>query len=226
VTRTTGATFVVRIRPSGRQPSARLVEVPGIGRYRLDAATVSALGLEDDAEVDAATAAQVRAAASRLDARAIALRLLQRRLRSRAELEGALRRRGIPREVVYSVMADLARVGWIDDARFARAWIRDRLALRPGGRRRFRAELAVRGVAADVIDAALQALLSPADEEAAALEQARARLRRLRGLPPPVVRRRLAGWLQRRGYGQPAIARALRLVGAPDADAARDAELV
>jgi SOS response regulatory protein OraA/RecX len=38
------------------------------------------------------------------------------------------------------------------------------------------------------------------DEEARALEVARSRVSRLRGLDPPVARRRLLGFLLRRGY--------------------------
>jgi regulatory protein len=107
-------------------------------------------------------------------------------------------------------MAELARDGWIDDARFARAWVRDRLALRPSGRRRLRAELMVRGVPAQVADDAITATLPEGAEDALALVQAKARFRRMGALSPPVAHRRLVGWLRRRGFGADAIARALR----------------
>lgn len=142
----------------------------------------------------------------------VALGLLRRRLRSRNELEIALRRRSVPREAAVAVLGDLARQGLIDDARFARAWIADRLALRPGGARRLRAELVARGVAPSVASEAIAGVMSPDQEEALARRQAEARLRRLRGLPPPVARRRLVGWLQRRGYAADTIARIVRQV--------------
>lgn len=121
-----------------------------------------------------------------------------------------------------AVIGELARSGWIDDARFARAWIADRLALRPSGARRLRAELAARGVAPAVIAEALGAQLLPEQEEALALRQAGDRLRRLRGFPPHVARRRLVGWLQRRGYSAGTIARTLRKVGPSSAGSSDD----
>jgi len=151
-------------------------------------------------------------ATARQRGRAIALRLLERRLRSRAELTVALRRRGVSAEDVVAVLSSLQHIGWIDDARFARAWISDRLALRPSGRRRLRVELLARGVSSVDADEALTALLPAGREQAAALEQARGRLRRLTGVPRPVAHRRLAAWLQRRGFASETIVRVLRTV--------------
>jgi regulatory protein len=202
---------VVRVRAIARDPLVRHVDIAGVGRFRLTAETVSSLGLVDGVEIDAARARRVARAAEQWDARAFALRLLQRRLRSRVELEKALWRRGVPRPLVLAVVADLTRVGWIDDSLFARAWLRDRLSLRPSGRKRLRSELLARGVAPAVADAALIDLLPPEDEEALAIRQARLRWQRLRALPPAMARRRLAGWLRRRGYGLNVMARALRL---------------
>jgi regulatory protein len=111
-----------------------------------------------------------------------------------------------------AVIGELTRAGWIDDARFARAWIQDRLALRPCGGRRLRAELLAHGVAAPVAEEEIRSLL-PGDTEAeVALQQAQVRLGRLRGLSDTVARRRLTGWLQRRGYAPDVIARTLRVL--------------
>lgn len=135
-------------------------------------------------------------------------------MRSRAELVTALRRRGIPAVDIAAVVSELRRTGWINDARFARAWVNDRLALRPSGHRRLRAELLARGVSRADVDDALAALLPQGREQALAAEVARRRLRYLQDVPPLVRRRRLAAWLQRRGFGIAAIARALRTVSA------------
>ncbi|MBM3469687.1 MAG: regulatory protein RecX [Armatimonadetes bacterium] len=206
---------VARLRVSAREPGVCRVEIEGVGRFQVDARTVGALGLAEGQAIAPEVVGRLVSAAERQRARTVALGLLQRRLRSRAELESALRRRGVPRDEALAAIGELARSGWIDDARFARAWIADRLALRPSGARRLRTELAIRGVAPAVIAEALAAQLLPEQEEAMALRQAGDRLRRLRGLPPNVARRRLVGWLQRRGYSSGTIARALRKVGPP-----------
>ncbi len=213
---------MARVRASARDPGVCLVEIEGVGRFRIDARTASALGLAEGQHLAPNEVARLASAAERQRARTAALRLLQRRLRSRAELEVALRRRGVPREEALAVIGELARSGWIDDGRFARAWIADRLALRPSGARKLRAELAVRGVAPAVIADALREQLLPEQEEALALRQAGDRLRRLQGFPPQVARRRLVGWLQRRGYSAGTIASTLRKVGPSSAGSPDD----
>jgi regulatory protein len=216
---------VLRVRASARNRGLQYVDIEDAGTYRLAADTVSALGLTEGLEVDAALVSRIAGAAERQRGRTIALRLLQRRLRSRLELETALRRRGVPLEAVLAVIGELTGTGWIDDARFARTWIRDRLALRPCGRRRLRAELLAHGVATPVADEAIRSLLSGETEAELALQQAQARLSRFRGLPEVVARRRLAGWLQRRGFAPDVIARTLRAMHSappnhPDVDPA------
>ncbi|MGQ0548273.1 MAG: regulatory protein RecX [Armatimonadota bacterium] len=200
------------VRVSERDPSIRVVDIEGVGTFRLDIKSVDALSLSEGVEIDSRLADRVAEAAMHREGRAIALRLLQRRLRSRAELETGLRRRGVSKVVSIGIIDDLAREGWIDDARFARAWVRDRLALRPSGRRRLRVELLSRGVPPQTADDAIASMLTAEGEEDLALVQARARFRRVQRLPPQVARRRLVGWLRRRGFSQAAIARVLRTV--------------
>jgi regulatory protein len=203
---------VLRVGILPRDPRICRVEIDGVGPRRLDAETARRLRLEAGAEIDAETLLQIEQAAMRHEARTVAWRLLQRRLRSRAEVERALRRRNIPPDAVIAVVTELRRDGWIDDARFARSWVQDRLALRPCGPRRLRAELRARGVSTDLAEEAITTLLPRAIEDDVAMNQARARLARLRRVPPEVARRRLASWLQRRGFGGDVIARVLRTV--------------
>ncbi len=205
---------VAQIRAWPQDPSVAVVHVEGAGTYRLRAETAARLGLREGADVDRALLARVATAASIREGTLAALRLLQRRLRSRAELNAGLRRRGLSPPQVTAILSDLERAGWIDDRRFARLWIEDRMAVRPRGTRALRAELRGRGVAPDIIEAALGGLIPPEREDGVALDQARRRVERLRNLPPDVARRRLVGWLQRRGFGGGAIARALRMLAA------------
>lgn len=220
---TTACVHVARVRTWERDPQVRVVEVEGVGTFRLDARTLDALGLREGLEIDDRLAGRIRDAARRREGRAVALRLLQRRLRSRAELETSLRRRGLSRLLAVEIISGLAREGWIDDSRFAQAWVRDRLALRPSGRRRLRAELLFRGISPTIADDAIASMLTPEGEEDLALAQARARFRRIQGLPPPIARRRLVGWLRRRGFGSSAISRVLKTMGGATSEDEDDA---
>lgn len=140
-----------------------------------------------------------------------ALRLLSVRSRSRAELRERLLRAGYHPSEIEGAMADLEAVGLIDDERFARETAaRDRR--RGLGRRAGMASLRGKGVDRALAEQVTEEA-QPGDEEARALEVARARVGRLRGLDPPVARRRLLGFLLRRGYdGQAARSAARRVL--------------
>jgi regulatory protein len=179
---------------------------------RLHPSDISALGLQAGVELDDEVARQLRMRAERALAVEVAHRLLAVRLRSRTELVDRLRRRGISRDVLATVIADLERHGLIDDHRFADAWVQTRLALQPSGRVRLRYELAHKGVAREVINKALGTGFGDRDEGTLALEVARARARRYRGLPSNVIYRRLGGLLQRRGFSSAVVIRVLHQV--------------
>ena len=145
-----------------------------------------------------------------------ALRLLEFRARSRQELAQRLQRKGAVPSVIEAVLARLSAQGYVNDAVFARQWTESRL--RTGhGRRRIALELRVKGIASATIRDALGELADPAREADAAERQVRQRLRLLRRLEPAAQRRRLYGFLQRRGYAADVIERVLaRLVNNDD----------
>lgn len=135
-------------------------------------------------------------------ARAIALRMLAGSARSRAEIERRLERDEFPADVVAAVLEECAARGWLDDRKFARDWVEDRAGRKQYGRRRLEAELRRRGVDREAVDEAL-AEVRPDEERARALAAARSRLK---GAPTDAAsamaeRRRIAEFLQRRGFG-------------------------
>jgi regulatory protein len=124
-----------------------------------------------------------------------ALRLLEHRPRSRAELEKRLRQAGFAPAAIAKALERLARVGLVDDHAFARYWVEQRLAFRPRSTRALRYELRAQGVNPEAIAAALQSV----DDTRAALELARAQRRR-EAEDESAYRRRLAALLRRRGF--------------------------
>lgn len=132
-------------------------------------------------------------------ARAICLRLLTDRPRTRSQLADALAARRVPEAAAETVLDRLTEVRLIDDAAFAEAWVATRQRGRGLARRALREELRQRGVDAAVIDAALTQVGDEA-ERAAARDLVARRLPSLAGLPTQVQRRRLVALLGRRGY--------------------------
>ncbi|MGW4293698.1 regulatory protein RecX [Micromonospora chersina] len=156
-------------------------------------------------------------------AREICLRQLAVRPRTRAELAGALAKRGISEEVADQVLDRYDEVGIVDDAAFARAWVSSRHTGRGLARRALANELRQRGVDGEVAGEALDEI----DEETEA-ETARAlvdrKLRTARGEPDAVFRR-LVGMLARKGYPAGVAIRAVKdALAAQSAEAAEFAE--
>ncbi|WP_025735479.1 recombination regulator RecX [Mycobacterium genavense] len=135
-------------------------------------------------------------------ARALCLRLLTARSRTRAELSGQLAKRGYPGDVSARVLDRLTAVGLVDDRDFAEQWVRSRHTRAGKSRRALAAELHTKGVDKDVIDTALAGIDAGAERDRAE-ELIRAKLRRetLSGDDARITRR-LVGMLARRGYSQ------------------------
>jgi regulatory protein len=133
-------------------------------------------------------------------ARSIALRMLERQPRTRAELARGMARRGVPEAAAAAVLDRFTEVGLIDDQAFAAAWVDSRHSGRALGRRALSAELRRRGVDDETVKDAV-ATLTPEDEEAAARALVERRLRTMSNVPREAKIRRLVGMLARKGFG-------------------------
>src|SRR5882724_3792685 len=136
-------------------------------------------------------------------ARALCLRLLTVRARTRAELAGQLAKRGYPDDVSVHVLDRLTDVGLVDDADFAEQWVRSRRMNAGKGKRALAAELRTKGVDDDVITEALADIDAGAERERAEqLVRDKLRREKLGDDDDAKVTRRLVGMLARRGYSQ------------------------
>src|ERR1043166_10191100 len=84
-----------------------------------------------------------------------AVKMLALRARSRAELRRELTRKGEVPALVEGVLVRFAAAGYVDDAAFAQQFARSRAFGAGMSRRRVQRELAERGVARDVAEAAV-----------------------------------------------------------------------
>jgi len=128
------------------------------------------------------------------------LRSTANRPQTEAEVAAKLRGRDFDDAVVAATLERARRMGAVDDAAFAAAWVEDRGRRRGYGLARLRQELRRRQVPDAVADAALTGL-EERDELAVATELARHRAQQLpSSLQPDAVARRLVSFLARRGY--------------------------
>ena len=135
------------------------------------------------------------------------LRLISYRPRSRHEIQIRLKRR-FGNAVAQVVMDRLEEKGYIDDLKFAHFWRQNRETHRPRGRRLIKQELLKRGVDKEVVDLATADL----DEGTNAYRAAITRLPRLQGVDYITFRRRLEGYLNRRGFRRDIIWDTIKLL--------------
>lgn len=144
----------------------------------------------------------------------VALRLLSIRARSRQELADRLRRRGFEARVVAQVLHELATRRLLDDAAFARGWVRTRVLSRRLGRRRLADELREKGVSEEIVETVLRDTFRELREEEIARQAAERRITALAHLSVEVIRRRLTGYLLRRGFPRETVEQVVgQLVG-------------
>jgi regulatory protein len=93
----------------------------------------------------------------RPDAVGTALRALRSRDRTTAELDARLRERGVAEHDRHDALESLARAGYVDDERFAHGRAAA-LAARGSGDALIRDDLERRGLAAELVEAALAGL--------------------------------------------------------------------
>ena len=139
------------------------------------------------------------------DAYDAAIRLLGLRPHGEVELRRKLAQRRCPPQAIDDAMTRVRRLGYLDDAAFARTMVAHRSTGR--GTALIAAELAARGVGRAEVAAAL-AGVSEADQVAAA--------RRVAARTPSADRRTVAGRLQRRGFTPKVVRAALELDPDPD----------
>ncbi len=133
-------------------------------------------------------------------ARNAAYRLLTFRPRSHAELEQKLREREFDESVILDVLADLERLGYVNDRQFAGQWAAARLRLKGLGRRRIEQELRRKGVPQEIIREAVAEAVPIDEEREAAVKAAEKKLRTMPSVSSDVRMRRLAGFLERKGF--------------------------
>jgi regulatory protein len=155
--------------------------------------------------LDAATCARIEAVESVERAVRIAVRTIESRPRSTAEVRDHLQRKGFAPETIDAAVERLHASGLLDDAAFVRFWIENRQTCRPRGRHALADELRRKGVSAELVASTLDATLTD-DETTRAETLARAAMRRYANVADyQTFLRRLGGYLQRRGFSAETI---------------------
>ncbi len=168
----------------------------------VSASLVSELSLSVGRVLDEALRRSLARESAALAAYDKGVALLAVRARGTVELRRRLQRNGYESEAVEQAIARLSAQGFLDDERLSRQVARVKLGSGNAGRRRVEQELLRIGVDREVARTAVAEVVEEEaiEEGESALALARRRAGSMRGLAPDVARRRLYGYLARRGF--------------------------
>ena len=144
-------------------------------------------------------------------AKSQAFKHLSYRDRSKKEIAEHLAKKGHTASIVRVILQDLENQNYINDRRFASEWSRWRIEVKNFGRKRLRHELIAKGVSSHIIETTLDTLYNSHPEQGLAFACANKKLASLHGVEPEKKTRRLAQYLQRRGFSADIIYETLKI---------------
>ena len=138
-----------------------------------------------------------------IQAQEVALHFLGYKMRTEKEVREKLQQKGYDESMCERVLCFLKKYAYVDDLAYAKAYIKERSRLSARSVRALQWELKCRGIAQSVIDEALEQV--PVNEYEDAVKWIRKKQKGNLSEMKEEQKRKLWGFLQRRGYGYDVI---------------------
>lgn len=164
-------------------------------------AAITAVSLRVGQTLTPAQIDSLQAADQEEKAKNIAIGFIEYRPRSLSETRQHLHKKKYPEAVVARVLERLEAVELLNDRKFAQYWVEQRETFKPRSKMALQQELRQKGISRDIIEEAI----AEVDELAAASKAAQAKANRWRSLPWQEFRKKMGGFLQRRGFSYTVI---------------------
>ena len=195
---------ITRIESQKRRSGRKSIYADGKFLAGVDAETIARLALRPGDSLSEEQVTSLLQTEEFLAAKNAALRLLAIRPRTEREIRDRLRRKNLPDAQIARVTGELKAAGLLDDAEFARLYIRSARTRKPSGGRRLREKLLQLGVDRTTIEDVLEEHSRETDLREETMRAARQYLRRHRSerIAPDntQLKKRLIAFLERRGF--------------------------
>lgn len=147
--------IISKISPAVKTPGRYNVFVDGAYTFSLDEVQLANLGLKKGQEIDEAELDKLKSESGFGKNYIRALDLISRRLRSEREIRDYAFRKQWTKENTERVIERLRVHGYLNDQRFAEAFVRSRANLRNYSKRRMMLELRKKGISSTIIEQVL-----------------------------------------------------------------------
>ena len=200
---------ITKIEFQKKNPRRRSVFIDGEFAFGVDEEVISRLRLKKGEGLTESKLKNILAQKNENEAKDIALRFLSFRRRTEKEVQDRLQKRDFDEKIIKRTIAKLKEYDLINDLEFATAWVKERLAYKPRGKKLLWQELWKKGIRKEIVDQVTQELCQ--DEDKSVLELVEKIKKKYKNLEPQVAKRRMYGFLLRRGFSYESVKNALRL---------------
>ena len=221
---------ITDIQASSQLPAHQQLFLDGVPFVVIHASLVEKFGLRIGLEIEAEVIEKIIAADEVMRAKNRALKLLREekdnaatdkiegsgsarkpKTYTKSEMERQLEREGFSSDAIETSIAELIRSGHIRDRKYAENWIVRRQKSNPRGKTLLKRELVDKGIDRETAEQVVAAVETE-DETKVALEIAQKRAKQYKRLPTHVAKRRLHGFLARRGFGSEIVRQVLEQI--------------
>ena len=222
---------ITDIQASPELPSHQQLFLDSAPFVVIHASLVEKFGLRIGLEIEAEIIEKIIAADEVMRAKNYALRLLReekdnnttanepedsrltlkRKTYTKSEIERQLQREGFSSNAIETSIEELIRSGHIRDRKYAENWIARRQKSNPRGKTLLKRELVDKGIDRETAERVI-ATVETEDETKVALEIAQKRAKQYKRLPTHIAKRRLHGFLARRGFGSDIVRHVLEQI--------------
>ncbi len=205
---------ITKIESQQKNPSRRNLYADGEFLIGVSAETLLKFGIRTGDEVGEDKLKALQATEELQGAKTVALRFLSRRQRTEKEIRDKLRSKEFADEEIVKTIENLRGLGFLNDEKFARSYIRHQLALRPKGKVVFKQKLLLLGIKKEIVDQALTETFQETSQEDAALKAAEKFIKKSSKSrdDPHKTKQKLAAFLTRRGFSWDVVSPILKTI--------------
>ena len=200
---------ITAITEQRRRPNRRNVFVDGDFAFGCNLNVIARFRLREGMDLSDEDRRRIEEGEVQQEAFDHATRLIGGRMQSERELRTKLGRKEYGPAAIDAVIENLKRLGYVNDAKFAATRAGDQANVKKHGKARAVQELMKAGVDKAVAQQATADAYEGVDPKQAAVEVAAKRAASLKRFDAETARRRLVGFLQRRGFDYEAVQHAV-----------------
>lgn len=192
--------FITQIEVQKKRKDRYNIYIDGVFRFGLDEGVVARLGLYEKKEIDEKEIEQIEKEEVIAKAFNSAANFLKTRERSAKEIKNKLKTKDYSESIIEKVLEKLERLDIVNDKRFAEMFVRDRMKLKPKGKKVLSLELAQKGIDRNIVEEVLGEMLGGDNELELAKKVLEKAERKYSNLEGNIKRDKIVKYLLSKGF--------------------------